>query len=138
MLSKLREPFNGLSHLIGAMAGFVGLIAMLIIARGNALKVASVLVYSFGLMAMFLASGIYHSAMVGPAALQTLRKIDHSAIFLLIAGSYTPFCLLAFTGFWHWGLLALIWAIAAIGIVVKVFYVRSPRWLHTSVTCPSR
>ena len=57
MLSKLREPFNGLSHLIGAMAGFVGLIAMLIIARGNALKVASVLVYSFGLMAMFLASG---------------------------------------------------------------------------------
>ena len=74
------------------------------------MKIVSVLVYSLGLMAMFSASGIYHSAMVKPAVLQTLRKIDHSAIFLLIAGTYTPFCLLAFTGFWHWGLLALIWA----------------------------
>jgi len=61
------------------------------------------------------------------------KKSNHSAIFLLIAGTYTPFCLLAFKGFWHWGLLALIWAIAAIGIVVKVFYIKSPRWLHTSI-----
>jgi hemolysin III len=71
--------------------------------------------------------------MVKPPILQILRKIDHSAIFLLIAGTYTPFCLLAFKGFWHWGLLALIWTIAAIGIVVKVFYIKSPRWLHTSI-----
>jgi hemolysin III len=133
MLSKLREPVNGLTHLGGAILGFIGMIAMLIIARGAALKVASVLVYSFGLMAMFFASGIYHSAIVKPSVQQILRKIDHSAIFLLIAGTYTPFCLLAFTGFWHWGLLALIWAIAAIGIVVKVFYIKSPRWLHTGI-----
>ena len=133
MLSKLREPVNGLTHLAGAILGFFGMIVMLIIASGDAMKVASVLVYNLGLMAMFLASGIYHSAIVRPAVLQTLRKIDHSAIFLLIAGTYTPFCLLAFTGFWHWGLLALIWSIAAIGIVVKVFYIRSPRWLHTGI-----
>ena len=133
MLSKLREPFNGLSHLAGALLGLIAMIAMLIIARGSALKIASVLVYSLGLMAMFSASGIYHSAIVKPAVLQVLRKIDHSAIFLLIAGTYTPFCLLAFKGFWHWGLLALIWAIAAIGIVVKVVYINSPRWLHTII-----
>ena len=106
---------------------------MLIVARGDPEKIVSVLVYSLGLMAMFSASGIYHSAIVEPAVLQILRKIDHSAIFLLIAGTYTPFCLLAFKGFWHWGLLALIWAIAAIGIVVKVFYINSPRWLHTGI-----
>jgi len=133
MLSKLREPFNGLSHLAGAFLGFIGMSALLILAWGSSAKVAAVLVYSLGLMAMFLASGIYHSAMVRPDFLQTLRKIDHSAIFLLIAGTYTPFCLLAFTGFWHWGLLVLIWAIAAIGIVVKVFYIKSPRWLHTGI-----
>ena len=133
MLSKLREPVNGLTHLGGAIAAFFGMIAMFIVARGDPARVISVLVYSLGLMAMFLASAIYHMASVKPAVLQTLRKIDHSAIFLLIAGTYTPFCLLAFTGFWHWGLLALIWAIAAIGIVVKVFYIRSPRWLHTGI-----
>jgi hemolysin III len=133
MLSKLREPVNGLTHLAGAIAGFFGMIAMLFLARGDAVKTVSVLVYSLGLMAMFSASGIYHSAVVKPAAQQTLRKIDHSAIFLLIAGTYTPFCLLAFKGFWHWGLLVLIWAIAAIGIVVKVYYINSPRWLHTGI-----
>jgi hemolysin III len=133
MLSKLREPVNGLTHLGGAILGFFGMIVLLIFARGEPVKVVSVLVYGLGLMAMFSASGIYHSAMVKPAVLQVLRKIDHSAIFLLIAGTYTPFCLLAFKGFWHWGLLALIWAIAAIGIVVKVFYIKSPRWLHTGI-----
>jgi hemolysin III len=133
MLSEIREPVNGLTHLGGAVAAFFGMIAMFIVAGGEPVKVIAVLVYSLGLMAMLLASGIYHSARVEPAVLQTLRKIDHSAIFLLIAGSYTPFCLLAFTGFWHYGLLALIWAIAAIGILVKVIYINSPRWLHTGI-----
>jgi len=133
MLAKLREPVNGLTHLAGAIAAFFGMIALLIVARGGTARVASVLVYSLGLMAMFSASAIYHMAIVKPTVLQILRKIDHSAIFLLIAGTYTPFCLLAFKGFWHWGLLALIWAIAAIGIVVKVFYINSPRWLHTGI-----
>ena len=133
MLSKLREPVNGLTHLGGAIAAFFGMIAMLIVAWGNAVKVVSVLVYSLGLIGMFSASAIYHMAMVKPDVLQTLRKLDHSAIFQLIAGTYTPFCLLAFTGFWHWDLLVLIWAIAAIGIVVKIFYIKSPRWLHTGI-----
>jgi len=133
MFSKMREPVNGLTHLGGAFLGFFGMIVLLIIAWGDSTKVAAVLVFSLGLMAMFSASGIYHMAIVRPTVLQTLRKIDHSAIFLLIAATYTPFCLLAFTGFWHWGLLALIWAIAAIGIVVKIFYINSPRWLHTAI-----
>ena len=133
MLSKLREPVNGLTHLGGAIAAFFGMIAMLLVAWGDTTKVVSVLVYGFGLIAMFLASATYHMARVTPVVLQTLRKMDHSAIFLLIAGTYTPFCLLAFTGFWRWDLLALIWAIAAIGIVVKILYIKSPRWLHTGI-----
>ena len=133
MLSKLREPVNGLTHLGGAIAAFFGMIAMLIVAWGDTTKVVSALVYGFGLIAMFSASATYHMARVTPVVLQTLRKMDHSAIFLLIAGTYTPFCLLAFTGFWRWDLLALIWAIAAIGIVVKNLYIKSPRWLHTGI-----
>jgi hemolysin III len=65
--------------------------------------------------------------------LLTLRKLDHSAIFLLIAGTYTPFCMIAFTGFWRWGLLAIIWTIAAVGIVIKVFYLKAPRWVNVVI-----
>jgi hemolysin III len=133
MLSKLREPVNGLTHLGGAIAAFLGLIGLLIVGWGGTAKVVSVLVYGISLIGMFSASATYHMAKVKPAVIQTLRKLDHSAIFLLIAGTYTPFCLIAFNGFWRWGLLAIIWAIAIIGIVVKIFYVNSPRWLHTGI-----
>jgi hemolysin III len=131
MLSKLREPFNGLSHLGGAIAAFVGQIALLIAGWSGTAKVVSVAVYGLSLIAMFSASAAYHMAKVKPATLKILRKLDHSAIFLLIAGTYTPFCINAFTGFFRWGLLALIWAIAFGGILVKVFYVNAPRWLNT-------
>ena len=133
MLSKLREPVNGLTHLGGAIAAFFGQIALLIAAWNGAAKMVSVIIYGLSLIAMFSASAAYHLARVKPAALQTLRKLDHSAIFLLIAGTYTPFCLIAFTGFWRWGLLAIIWAIAIIGIVVKIFYVKAPRWLNAVI-----
>jgi hemolysin III len=133
MLSKLREPVNGLTHLGGAIAAFFGQIALLIVGWNGPAKVISVIVYGFSLIAMFSASAAYHLAKVEPAVLMTLRKLDHSAIFLLIAGTYTPFCLIAFTGFWRWGLLAIIWAIAAAGIVVKIFYVTAPRWLNVVI-----
>lgn len=133
MLSKLREPVNGLTHLGGAIAAFIGQIALLIIAWEGAAKLISVLVYGLSLIAMFSASAAYHLANVKPATQKILRKLDHSAIFLLIAGTYTPFCLNAFTGFFRWGLLAIIWSIAFIGILVKVFYVNAPRWMNAGV-----
>jgi hemolysin III len=132
MLSHLREPVNGLTHLGGAAVALLGNIALLIAGWNGWARLVSVSIYGLSLVAMFLASGIYHAARVKPATLATLRKLDHSAIFLLIAGTYTPFCLVAFTGFWRWGLLSIIWAIAVIGILIKVFYPNLPRWLHTA------
>jgi hemolysin III len=90
-------------------------------------------VYGLSLIAMFSTSAIYHLVRGKSTVIQKLRKLDHSAIFLLIAGTYTPFCLIAFAGFWHWGLLAIIWGIAIIGIFVKVFYVKAPRWVNAIV-----
>ena len=133
MLSKLREPVNGLTHLGGAIAALFGQIALLIVGWSGTAKIISLFVYGISLIALFSASAAYHIVRAKPAVLQILRKIDHSAIFLLIAGTYTPFCMIAFTGFWRWGLLSIIWAIAAIGIVIKIFYVNSPRWLHTGI-----
>jgi hemolysin III len=64
-----------------------------------------------------------------PAGLSLLRKVDHSAIYVLIAGTYTPICLHFFSGFWQWGMVATIWVLALLGILVKLFMMNAPRWL---------
>ncbi|HTX93087.1 MAG TPA: hemolysin III family protein [Anaerolineales bacterium] len=133
MSKNLREPFNGLSHLFGAIAAFFGQIALLIVSWPVAAKVVSVLIYGISLIALFSASATYHLAKVKPAFQQLLRKFDHSAIYVLIAGTYTPFCINVFTGFFRWGLLAVIWSFALIGIVINIFYINAPRWLSASV-----
>jgi len=133
MLSKLREPFNGLSHLAGAISAFVGGIALLIVGWTGTARIISVIIYIISLISMFSASATYHLTKVKPRIQETLRKIDHSAIFLLIAGTYTPICLNAFTGFWRLGFLSIIWGIAAIGIIIKIFYIRAPRWLNAGM-----
>jgi hemolysin III len=134
MLSKFREPVNGFTHLGGAIIAFLGLIPLLLLTGWNGVaQIVSVLIYGISMVAMFSASATYHLAKVKPQVQQALRKLDHSAIFLLIAGTYTPFCLIAFTGFWRWGLLAIIWGIAIIGITVKLFYIQAPRWLNAVI-----
>jgi len=133
MLSKLREPVNGLTHLGGAIAAMFGQIALLIVGWSGTAKIVSLLVYGLSLITLFSASAAYHLTKAKPPILQTLRKLDHSAIYLLIAGTYTPFCINAFTGFFRWGLLVIIWSIALVGIVFKIFYVKAPRWLNAAV-----
>ncbi|MFH2040249.1 MAG: hemolysin III family protein [Chloroflexota bacterium] len=133
MLSKIREPFNGISHLAGAITAFFGGITLLVIGWTGMIKIISVIIYSISLISMFSASATYHLTNVKPHIEKILRKVDHSAIFLLIAGTYTPFCMNAFTGFWRWGFLSIIWGIAAIGIMVKIFYIGAPRWLNAAM-----
>jgi hemolysin III len=133
MLKKLREPVNSLTHWAGATLALVGLIALLVVGWSTPAKVISLTVYGLSLIAMFSASATYHMVRVRERALEVFRKIDHSAIYLLIAGTYTPFCVNAFEGFWKWGMLAIIWSLALVGIVVKVFYIRAPRWLNAGI-----
>jgi hemolysin III len=133
MFRNMREPVNGLTHLGGAIASAVGLVALLIVGWQGIERIISLFVYGLSLIALFAASAAYHLAKVKPATQQILRKLDHSAIFLLIAGTYTPFCVNAFTGFFRWGLLAIIWAIALTGILVKVFWIGAPRWLNALI-----
>ena len=133
MPSKLREPVSGLTHLGGAIAAVLGQITLLVVGWSGTAKVVSLLVYGLSLIALFSASAVYHLTKANPATLQTLRKLDHSAIYLLIAGTYTPFCINAFTGFYQWGLLAIIWTFALAGIVVKISYVKASRWLNVAI-----
>ena len=133
MLKKLREPVNSLTHWGGAILALIGLVALLIVGWSTPAKIISLAVYGVSLIFLFSASATYHMVQVKDKALEIFRKIDHAAIFVLIAGTYTPFCINAFDGFWKWGMLSIIWSLAIIGIVVKIFYINAPRWLNASI-----
>ena len=133
MLKKLREPVNSLTHWGGAGLALIGLIALLIAGRGTPVKPVYLLVYGLSLIFLFSASATYHMVRVKEKTLEIFRKVDHSAIYFLIAGTYTPFCVNAFSGFWKWGMLSIIWSLALIGIIVKVVYIQAPRWLNAGI-----
>jgi hemolysin III len=133
MLRKLREPVNSLTHWGATLLALAGLIALLIVSWSTPAKVISLIIYGLSLIFLFSASATYHMVQVKEKALEIFRKIDHAAIYFLIAGTYTPFCVNAFAGFWKWGLLSIIWSLALIGIIVKVFYIRAPRWLNAGI-----
>ncbi len=133
MLEKFRNPVSGLTHLIAAMAAAVGLGLLLCLGRGSATKEVSLLIYGAALVLMFSASAAYHLIKSGPRGVRLLRKIDHSSIYLLIAGTYTPICLHYFTGFLRGGLLAIVWTMAVVGIGVKVFTLHAPRWVSAGI-----
>lgn len=133
MLKNLREPVNGLTHFFAAIAALVGLIILINLGWGSPSKAVALTVYGLSLVLLFTASAAYHMVKARPRTLKILRKLDHSAIYLLIAGTYTPFCAIMFEGFWKWGMLAIIWSLALIGIVVKIFLINSPRWLNAGI-----
>ncbi|MBI9049699.1 MAG: hemolysin III family protein [Anaerolineaceae bacterium] len=133
MINKLRQPISGLSHLLGAVLAFIGLIVLIIKGWGDTTRVISYLIYGISLILMFSASAIYHLTSLSEKGQLLLRKMDHLSIYLLIAGTYTPICLLFFSGFWRTGLLIIIWSMALIGIIVKLFVINAPRWVTAGI-----
>jgi hemolysin III len=126
---SLREPVNGLTHFFAAVAALLGTAILLLISRGDPSREIPLAVYGLCLVLLFACSAAYHLVVASERGIGILRRLDHSAIYLLIAGTYTPFCLMAFTGFWKWGLFTIIWSLAIVGIVVKMFLMKAPRWL---------
>ena len=127
----LREPVSGLTHLVGALLAAVGLVVLLDIAAsaGRADQLVAFGVFGLSLIALYAASALYHLLPLSPAGVARLRRLDHMTIFVLIAGTYTPFCLLALDGGWRWGLLGLIWGLALCGVLLKLLWMDASRWL---------
>jgi len=123
------EAFNGVTHLIGAVFALVG--AILLIVRGalvgDAWQVVSFSIYGALLVSLYIASTLYH-AMLGRAK-RIWRKFDHCSIYLLIAGSYTPFALVTLRGAWGWSLFGVIWGLAIFGIVQELCLAKGMRLL---------
>ncbi len=113
---KLREPFAAWSHLLGALAGAVGAVFLIRCSDGTCASVAPLLIYSFALVALFLASGLFHGLNCSQETIKKLEKFDYAAIYLLIAGTYTPVCLFVIKGNFGLSLLIGEWTLALIGI----------------------
>lgn len=114
------EKFNAWTHLVGAILATIGAIWMLAVATmtGDIWKIISVAVYGVALVLLYSASTVYHS--VRGRAKVLMQKVDHFSIYLLIAGSYTPFCLVTLHGPWGWTLFGIVWALAIIGILQEI------------------
>ncbi len=133
MRSVFREPVSGLIHLVSAVLALVGTVLLVIAGGGSTTRLLSLLVYGLSLITLFTASTLYHLVRNPDADTSKLRKFDHAAIYLLIAGTYTPVCLNLLTGSLRWGFFALIWGIALVGVVVKLFIIKAPRWVTAGV-----
>ncbi len=135
-ISKVfREPVNAISHMAGSLASIVALTLMVVFAavRADAWHVVSFAVFGTTLVFMYTASFLYHGLRLSEKSLLVLRRIDHIMIFMLIAGSYTPLCLVPLRGPWGWSLFCTIWGIALAGTLLKVYKKNLPRWISTFI-----
>ena len=133
LLRAIKEPFCGLSHALGVVLSVAALVALLWLADGRLWNTTAAAIYGATLVALYAASALYHSLRVSPRAEVWLQRLDHSAIFLLIAGSYTPICLLALRGERGWILLAAVWSLALIGIAGGLLWKTMPDWLRVTL-----
>lgn len=134
MKNTIREPINSITHLFGIVLSAIGLIFLLIssINSGDYIKIISSIVFSFGLIGLYSASTIYHWHVAPKKTIEKLRKIDHSMIYILIAATYTPICLITLKGLTGYLLLGIVWSLGITGIVLKLLWLNAPRWLYTS------
>lgn len=123
------ERFNSISHLVGAALAVAGAALLVVMAArlGDPWKIVSFSVYGTMLVALYVFSTLYHS--VRGRAKDVLRKFDHCSIYLLIAGSYTPFTLVSLRGAWGWSLLGVVWGLALFGILQEIWLAKGARVL---------
>ena len=128
------ELANALTHGLGATAALAGGAILIALATryGDGWQLTGAIVFAICLLLLYLASTLYH-AIQHPVAKARLKVFDHCAIYLLIAGTYTPFTLVGLRGPWGWGLFAAIWTLALAGVVFKLFYTGRFKLLSTAI-----
>jgi hemolysin III len=132
--SKGEEIANSVTHGIGVIVSIAGLVLLIVFSAlyGNAWHVVSSSIYGASLLILYLSSTLYHS-LQGQRAKSFFRILDHSSIFILIAGTYTPFTLVSLRGPWGWTIFGLIWGLTLAGIFFKVFFINRFSVLSTVI-----
>ena len=121
------EKFNTITHLVGSMAALIGLVVLIVTSsrQGDVLPLVSVTIYGTTLALLYISSTLYHS--LRGNAKNVFQKLDHLAIYLLIAGTYTPFALITLGKTWGWVIFGLVWGLAILGIILELLPQKSNR-----------
>lgn len=127
-----RPRLRGVLHQYACVA-FAGLAVALIATAPAAVERLAAAVFGACLVLSFGVSALYHRVTWQPAARRLMRRLDHAALYLVIAGTYTPFGLLVFTGAWRYSVLGVVWVGAAVAIALKVIWVDGPKWLSAAL-----
>jgi hemolysin III len=124
MTSWFREPMSGLTHALGAVLSFFGLMVLVWTAarEGSISHAISFAIFGSSMVLLYTASAFYHLLHASEKTIAFLRRIDHIMIFVLIAGTYTPFCVHTLHGAWGWSILGVVWGITALGAILKLFF----------------
>ena len=135
MKITIREPGSAITHYIAMMMAMVAAVPLLIKATysQDVKHVIAMLIFIISMILLYGASTLYHSVNLTGKALKIFKKIDHMMIFVLIAGSYTPVCMLVLDKAQGYPLLALVWGTAIAGMVMKLFWVTCPKWVSSVV-----
>ena len=132
MTAETKPRFRGVFHEWAFFAS-LGAAALLLVLAGNAREAVASAVYVAGLAALFGVSALYHRIAWSPPVRAWMRRLDHSTIFVFIAGTYTPFALLAIDGSLGWVVLTVVWAGAVVGMLLSIAWIRAPRWIAVGV-----
>jgi hemolysin III len=127
------EPFSCYSHLVGVLLAISGLVVLLALSRDDPWRIVGFSIYGASLILLYLASTIYHWLLLPIPQRRWLNRIDHVAIFLLIAGTYTPVCLVTLRGGWGWSVFGVVWGVAFGGAILKLCFRSLPRWVSASI-----
>jgi hemolysin III len=135
---KIKDPISGISHLTGSILSLIGTIFLLYSAykQNDLTKIVSFFIFGGSMFFLYTSSAIYHLFGHSPEEVDIFRKIDHAMIYILIAGTYTPFCLIALRNSWGILILVIIWILAVAGISTvffKSFWTKVPRWFATGL-----
>jgi len=128
-----KEPINALTHFLGFLAAIPAVVALVLLSKHDGPKLAGMAVYGGSLVLLFFASSAYHFFDLGPRGNKLLRKLDHTAIFLLIAGTYMPPMIHLLDGAWRTTMISVVLGIALAGIVFKLFWIGCPDWLSAGI-----
>ena len=135
MNKHIKDPGSAITHFIAVILVLIAAIPLLIKAarEPDHLHIIALSVFILSMMLLYMASTIYHSLDISDKANRRLRKVDHMMIFVLIAGSYTPICLLALKGNTGKFLCILVWAVALVGILIKALWINCPKWFSSVI-----
>lgn len=136
MARVFREPANALTHLVGVVLAVAGTVTLVIASLGDPWRIVSAAIFGASMIVLYTASTLLHGVNAGARTLRRLRVLDHAAIFVLIAGTYTPVTLVPLrlvSPGWGWALFGTVWGLALLGVVFKLFWIGAPRWLSTAL-----